>query len=148
MSVKDIVCMIPARIGSERFKRKNLILVNNKPIISYVIEIAKKTNKFKNIYLNSDDKIFKKIAEKNKINFYFRKKKYATSNTKSDSVVYDFIKNINCKYINNYPKNFFIKWNWYNWIIKNYKKTIYPSVCCVISFMKLNCIIQSTSTNY
>lgn len=99
MTTKDIVCMIPARIGSERLKRKNLILVNNKPIISYVIDIAKQTNKFNNIYINSDHKIFKKIAEKNKINFYLRSKKYARSNTKSDFVVYDFIKNINCKYI-------------------------------------------------
>lgn len=95
----DIVCMIPARIGSERLKRKNLILVNNKPIISYVIEVAKQTNKFKSIYLNSDHRIFKRISKENSIDFYLRKKKYATSNTKSDSVVYDFIQNINCKYI-------------------------------------------------
>ena len=39
------------------------ILVNNKPIISYVIDIAKQTNKFNKIYINSDHKIFKTIAE-------------------------------------------------------------------------------------
>ena len=66
----EIVCMIPARIGSDRLKRKNLILVNNKPIISYVIEVAKQTNKFNSIYLNSDHRIFKKIAKKNSIDFY------------------------------------------------------------------------------
>lgn len=99
MNKDEIICMIPARIGSERLKRKNLILINKKPIISYVIEIAKKTKKFKNIYLNSDHIIFEKIAKKNKVNFYLRDKEFATSNTKSDFVVYDFIKNIDCKYI-------------------------------------------------
>ena len=38
-----IVCMIPARIGSKRVKKKNLRLINDKPLISYIIETVKKT---------------------------------------------------------------------------------------------------------
>ena len=66
--------MIPARIGSQRLKKKNLALINNKPLIEYVVQSAKTTNIFKKIYINSDDKIFNKIALKNKINFYIDKK--------------------------------------------------------------------------
>ena len=34
--------MIPARIGSQRLKKKNLALINKKPLIEYVIQSAKK----------------------------------------------------------------------------------------------------------
>ena len=85
--------MIPARIGSERLKYKNLALINKKPLIYYSINAAKKSKVFQNIILNSDDKIFKKIADRYKINFYLRPKKIGSSKTKSDDVVYDFIKN-------------------------------------------------------
>ncbi len=96
---KKIIAMIPARIGSQRLKKKNLALINNKPLIEYVVQSAKKTNIFKKIYINSDDKIFKKIALKNKIDFYMRDKKFGSSNTKSDDVVYDFLLNNKCDII-------------------------------------------------
>jgi CMP-N-acetylneuraminic acid synthetase len=91
-----ILAMIPARIGSQRLKRKNLALINNKPLIEYVIQSAKKTNIFEKIYINSDDQIFERIAQKNNIGFYLRQKKFGSSNTKSDDVVYDFLKNNKC----------------------------------------------------
>ena len=94
-----ILAMIPARIGSQRLKKKNLALINKKPLIEYVIQSAKKTNIFDKIYINSDDKIFKKIALKNNINFYLRNKKFGSSNTKSDDVVYDFLINNKCDII-------------------------------------------------
>ena len=34
-----IIAMIPARLNSKRVKKKNLRLINNKPLISYIIEI-------------------------------------------------------------------------------------------------------------
>ena len=91
-----IYAMIPARIGSERLKKKNLALLNNKPLIAYAIDAAKKSKVFDKIFINSDDKIFKKIAKNNKINFYLRPKKLGSSNTKSDEVVYDFMMNNAC----------------------------------------------------
>jgi CMP-N-acetylneuraminic acid synthetase len=94
--MKKIIAMIPARIGSQRLKKKNLALINGKPLIEYVIDSAKKTKFFDKIYINSDDKIFKKIAKKNDISFYLRNKKFGSSNTKSDDVVYDFLKNNKC----------------------------------------------------
>jgi CMP-N-acetylneuraminic acid synthetase len=93
---KKIIAMIPARIGSQRLKKKNLALINNKPLIEYVIQSAKKTKIFHKICINSDDQIFAKIALKNNIDFYLRKKSFGSSNTKSDDVVYDFLKNNKC----------------------------------------------------
>ena len=93
---KKILAMIPARIGSQRLKFKNLVLINDKPLIQYVIEAAKKTKIFDEIYLNSDDYIFNKIAKKNNIKFYKRQSNLGSSNAKSDDVVYDFISKFPC----------------------------------------------------
>ena len=92
--MKQKICaMIPARIGSQRLKYKNLALINKKPMIYYAIEAAKKSGCFNKIFINSDHDIFSKIAKRYKVNFYQRVKKLGGSNIKSDSIVYDFMKN-------------------------------------------------------
>ena len=96
---KKILAMIPARIGSQRLKKKNLAFIGKKTLIEYVIDSAKKSKIFDEIYLNSDSKIFQKISKKNKIKFYLRSKKLGSSNTKSDDVVFDFIKKNQCDYV-------------------------------------------------
>ena len=93
---KKIFAMIPARIGSERLKYKNLAILKNKPLIYYAINSAKKSKIFDKIFLNSDNSLFKKISDKYNIQFYLRKKKYGSSNTKSDTVVNDFFSNHEC----------------------------------------------------
>ena len=86
-----IVAMIPARIGSERLKYKNLRLLAGKPVISYAIEAAKSANIFNQIIVNSDEKIFEKIAFRYNADFYLRPKHLGSSNTQSDEVVFDFL---------------------------------------------------------
>ncbi len=90
---QKIYAMIPARIGSQRLKYKNLAIINNKPMIYYTINAAKKSGCFDKIFINSDHKIFSKISKKYKVNFYKRIKSLGGSNIKSDSIVYDFMKN-------------------------------------------------------
>ena len=88
---KKIIAMIPARIGSERLKYKNLALINGKPLISYAINAVKKSKFVDEIYINSDDEIFSKIASRYKVNFYLRPKILGSSDTLSDDVVNDFM---------------------------------------------------------
>ena len=92
----NIIAMIPARIGSTRFKMKNLALLDGKPMISYSIEAAKKAKVFDKIVLNSDDRVFSKIADQNKIDFYLRPKKLGGSDIKSDDVVANFLEKFPC----------------------------------------------------
>jgi CMP-N-acetylneuraminic acid synthetase len=89
-----IICMIPARLGSQRVKKKNLRLINDKPLIQYVIDTVKESKIFDSIYLNSESNIFKKIAEENKINFYKRDKNFSTNKSTNDDFAFDFIKNV------------------------------------------------------
>ena len=89
---RQIIAMIPARVGSERLKMKNLALINGKPLIYYSIKAAKDSGVFDKVVLNSDSRIFQKIAERYNIDFYLRPKNLGSSETKSDDVVADFMK--------------------------------------------------------
>lgn len=88
------VCMIPARLGSKRVKKKNLRLINGKPLISYVIETVKQCGCFDEIYLNSEATIFKEIADQYGISFYRRPDEYSTDQSTNDEFALDFMKNV------------------------------------------------------
>ena len=89
-----IVCMIPARLGSKRVIKKNLRLINGKPLISYIIDIVKQCDCFDEIYLNSEAMIFKEIADQHGISFYKRPDKHATDQSTNDEFALDFIENV------------------------------------------------------
>ncbi|MDA8135389.1 MAG: hypothetical protein M0T82_12270 [Desulfobacteraceae bacterium] len=89
---ETIIAMIPARIGSTRLPMKNLALINNEPLISYAIKAAKASRVFDRVIVNADDKIFGDIAGRYGVEFYHRPVELGSSSTKSDDVVYDFIK--------------------------------------------------------
>ena len=83
--------VIPARIGSNRIKLKNLRLLDDKPLVTHAIEVAKKFKLADGVYLNSDGDIFKRIAEENNINFYKRNPELATTESLIDDYLYDFM---------------------------------------------------------
>ena len=85
------VAMIPARMGSERLRLKNLALLNGKPLISYAIDAAIDSGVFDRIVINSDGEIFQEIAKRHGIEFYLRPVELGSSETKSDDVVNDFM---------------------------------------------------------
>ena len=87
----EVVAMVPARMGSERLKMKNLALINGRPLISYAIEAAKESGVFSRIVINSDGNIFEKIAQRHGVEFYLRPTHLGSSDTKSDDVIYDFM---------------------------------------------------------
>ena len=67
-----IVCMIPARLGSQRVKNKNLKLLGDKPLIKHIIHSAKQVKYFDNIYINSESSSQLTIFCGNiSINFFF-----------------------------------------------------------------------------
>ena len=88
--------MIPARIGSTRFKMKNLALLNGKPMIAYAIMAALNSKKFDRIVLNSDSEVFRTIAKEYGAEFYLRPKHLGGSTVQSDDVVQDFIEKYSC----------------------------------------------------
>ena len=93
---RNIIAMIPARIGSTRLAMKNLALLAGKPLIYYAANAAKESGIFDSIVINAESEIFSKIAERYGVDFYRRPDHLASSSAKSDSVVYDFIKKNKC----------------------------------------------------
>lgn len=58
-----MIVYIPARGGSKRIPRKNIKLLDGKPIIGHVIENALRLEFVSNIYVSTDNLEIKKIAE-------------------------------------------------------------------------------------
>ena len=69
---KKVICMIPARIGSQRFKKKNLAIIQKKPILSWGIEAALNPNIFDEVIINGDDDLFEKITNSYGLRYYNR----------------------------------------------------------------------------
>jgi CMP-N-acetylneuraminic acid synthetase/mannose-6-phosphate isomerase-like protein (cupin superfamily) len=90
------IAMIPARLGSKRVPKKNLRLILGKPLVAYILEAAKASGVFDEIYLNSEAEIFKEIADEYGVKFYHRDEKLSTDKTINDEFALDFIENVPC----------------------------------------------------
>jgi len=51
----NTICLIPARGGSKRIPRKNLLPLHGRPLIAYTIEAAQQSGIFSRILVSSDD---------------------------------------------------------------------------------------------
>ncbi len=91
-----IIAMIPARMGSKRIKNKNIRFLGNKPLICHILDNAKKSKLIKEIYINSESKIFDDIAKDNNVNFYKRKKYLSSDKATNDEFAADFLENVEC----------------------------------------------------
>lgn len=88
------VAMIPARLGSKRVPKKNLRLILGKPLIAYIIEAAKASGVFDEIYINSEAEIFSEIAEEYGVKFYKRDPIFSSDKSINDEFALDFINNV------------------------------------------------------
>jgi len=88
INVKPI-CFIGARGGSKGVKRKNIKNLSGKPLISYSIESALKSNIFSHVIVSTEDKQIANIAKKYGAEVPFlRPKKLATNNASMADVMY------------------------------------------------------------
>ena len=99
-STENLKIVIPARLGSNRIKVKNLRILGDKPLIKHIISSLKKTKYLKNnIVINSDSDLFEKISNEEKIGFYKRDAELATSASLIDDYIYDYMVASNCEYL-------------------------------------------------
>jgi len=79
-NMKNIICTICARGGSEGVKGKNIRLINNKPLLAYTIEQAIKSELFECIAVSSDSEAILEVAATYGADFLIRRpNKLATS---------------------------------------------------------------------
>lgn len=68
----DVAAMIPVLLGSKRVPDKNIILVDGKPLCSYAIAACRASGAFGSIHLNSEDDVFRILAEQEGVLFHRR----------------------------------------------------------------------------
>jgi len=85
-----IVALIPARIGSKRLKRKNIRLINGKPMISYAINACKRSRLIDKVYVSTESDIIANIAKEYGATVIDRPKELAEDNVRTQDVFEHF----------------------------------------------------------
>lgn len=93
------IAMIPARLGSQRLKQKNLRELGGIPLITRAIRKARDANIFEEIWVNSESDIICKIALQEGVRFHKRPAKLADDNATSEEYVYEFLQTHQCDYL-------------------------------------------------
>lgn len=71
------ICIIPARAGSKRLPRKNILPYNGDPLIAHVIRNARNSNVFGEIIVSSEDRKILKIAKNSGATLHRREQELA-----------------------------------------------------------------------
>ena len=82
MKKKKIInfAIIPARIGSERIKKKNIKIFNGKPMLEWAFQIVSKSKLFDKIIISSESTEVLKIAKKIGFNLLIKRPKNLANN--------------------------------------------------------------------
>lgn len=97
------IIMIPARINSSRVPKKNIRLINGKPLVAYAIEaalLAVQGGVADEVYVNSEDDLIGEIAGSYSdfnVKFYKRNAFLSNDDIQNEWFVQDFIKNVPCE---------------------------------------------------
>lgn len=91
--------MIPARMGSQRLKKKNLLPLDGIPLIVRAIQKCKQAGVFDEIWVNSENEEFGPIAAAEAVNFYQRPQHLGNNQATSEQFVSDFLAHVDCEYI-------------------------------------------------
>lgn len=85
------LAMIPARMGSQRLKQKNLRELGGVPLITRAIRKAKDAGVFDDVWVNSEDDAFGEIAKAEGVKFHKRPAELANNTATSEQFVYEFL---------------------------------------------------------
>ncbi len=95
--MSKLVAMIPARLGSQRLKKKNLELFGDKTLIEHAIYRCQKAEIFDEIYVNSESTVFEAFAQKYGVNFHLRPESLGSNTSTSEEFVEDFLRSVECE---------------------------------------------------
>ena len=93
------IAMIPARMGSQRLKMKNLRELEGVPLITRAIRKSINAKIFDEIWVNSEHSAFEEIAHQEGVYFHKRPEKLSDNNTTSEDFIYEFLQHHNCEYL-------------------------------------------------
>ncbi len=91
MKAMKYVVEIPVRLGSKRVPRKNLRLINGKPMVAYAIEAGKNARHVSQVYVNTEGDVMKKLCKEMNVNYFERLPELLEDNARQDQFNYDFL---------------------------------------------------------
>ena len=83
-----ILAVIPARGGSKGIPKKNIRLMNGKPLIAYIINTARKSKHITDVFVSTDNKEISDIAQENGANVIYRGESLSGDMVTLDPVVF------------------------------------------------------------
>ncbi|MEZ5902356.1 MAG: acylneuraminate cytidylyltransferase family protein [Alphaproteobacteria bacterium] len=72
------IAIIPARGGSKRFPRKNIALLDGKPLLTYPLKVVRDSNQFEEVFVSTEDSEISDIAKRAGARVHDRKVEFAT----------------------------------------------------------------------
>lgn len=93
------IAMIPARMGSQRLKQKNLREIDGVSIIARAIRRCREAGSFDEIWVNSEHDTFGEIAIREGVLFHKRPEALANNTATSEQFVYEFLQKHPCEHI-------------------------------------------------
>lgn len=94
-----LVAMIPARIGSKRIPKKNIRYMLDKPLIQYPIDLAKESEAFESIWVNTESRELGQACEEMGALFHQRPEELASDTATNRDFTYEFLKKHECDYV-------------------------------------------------
>lgn len=95
----DVVAMIPARMGSQRLKQKNLRELAGVPLIVRAIRKCKVTGLFHEIWVNSEHEAFGEIAQAEGVQFHRRPEALGNNVATSEQYIAEFLQKHLCEFV-------------------------------------------------
>lgn len=91
-SNKHFIALIPARGGSKGVKRKNIRLLNGKPLLTYTAEAAKSSKYISRIFLSSDDEEILQLGKNLGLELVMRPENVSSDKSTANEVIAHFVK--------------------------------------------------------
>lgn len=92
----NYIAMIPARLGSQRLRKKNLAPLDGRPLISHAIEKCRDAGCFDEIWVNTESDEIGAIAVQYGAKYHRRPKNLANNVATSEQFVAEFLENHHC----------------------------------------------------
>lgn len=89
-----MICIIPARGGSKRLPRKNILRISGRPLFYYPATAAIKSGIFEGVYISTEDAEISKLAELEEFKVIPRKADLASDTATVADVCLDFLKSL------------------------------------------------------
>jgi len=93
------IAMIPARMGSQRLKQKNLRNLDGIPLITRAIRKCKICGVFDAIWVNSEHADFRAIASQEDVQFHQRPEALGNNQATSEQYIAEFFEKHECDYL-------------------------------------------------